>query len=135
MPSLIFKKGLDLKHEVVGQLAASYHSPLVAAIKANGIAIWLRAELPLLMRRVMRRSNRPLLQAEDPQAVMQALMDKRYPVYAEADLTIESKDVPHDAMVDEILRALKTSGLLDAPNVLDPADGGETSTIEGKEPA
>ena len=36
MPSLIFKKGLDLKHEVAGQLAASYHSPLVAAIKANG---------------------------------------------------------------------------------------------------
>lgn len=87
-----------------------------AAISANGVAIWLKADLPLLMRRVLRRSNRPLLQADDPQAVMQSLMDKRYPVYAGADLTIESRDVPHDAMVDEIIRALKASGLLDKPD-------------------
>lgn len=106
-----------------------------AAIKANGIAIWLKAELPLLMRRVMRRSNRPLLQAEDPQAVMQALMDKRYPIYAEADLTIESKDVPHDAMVDEILQALKASGLLTVVGGTTPVNDDQKTTIEGKEPA
>lgn len=99
-----------------------------SAIRAGGIAIWLKADLPLLMRRVLRRSNRPLLQADDPQSVMQALMDKRYPIYAEADLTIESRDVPHDAMVDQIIHALKASGLLDRSPL--PAEPNE-----GKEPA
>lgn len=113
-----------------------------AAIRANGIAIWLKADLPLLMRRVLRRSNRPLLQAEDPQAVMQGLMDKRYPVYAEADLTIESRDVPHEVMVDDILRALKTSNLLarlgsplGSPLETDLETGEAKQSIEGREPA
>ena len=97
---------------------------------------WVRLPPPSAISAMSTTSLRPpSLDKLLDSAVMQALMDKRYPVYAEADLTIESKDVPHDAMVDEILRALKTSGLLDAPNGLDPADGGETSTIEGKEPA
>lgn len=77
-----------------------------ANIKARGISIWLRAELPVLMRRVARRDNRPLLKVDDPEAVMRGLIETRYPVYAGADITVESRDVPHEVIVGEILDAL-----------------------------
>jgi shikimate kinase len=77
-----------------------------AAIADRGISIWLKAELPLLVRRVAKRNNRPLLKGGDPQAVMQKLMDVRYPTYALADLTVESRDVPHDVIVAEIIARL-----------------------------
>jgi len=75
-------------------------------IAANGVSVWLRAELPVLMKRVRRRSNRPLLQADDPDAVMQKLMNERHPVYAQADITVESRNVPHEVVVGEIIEAL-----------------------------
>lgn len=74
-----------------------------AAIRQAGIAVWLRAELPVLMRRVMKRDNRPLLKVADPEAVMRQLMESRYPIYAEAELVVDSRDVPHEVIVDEIL--------------------------------
>lgn len=77
-----------------------------AQIREAGISIWLRAELPVLMRRVGKRDTRPLLKDSDPEAVMRRLMDARYPVYAEADITVESRDVPHEAIVSEIVNAL-----------------------------
>ena len=77
-----------------------------AQIRDLGISIWLRAELPVLMRRVGKRDTRPLLKDTDPEAVMRRLMDARYPVYAEADITVESRDVPHEAIVSEIVKAL-----------------------------
>ncbi len=77
-----------------------------AAIKASGISIWLRADLDVLMRRVTKRDNRPLLRAPDPAAVMKGLMDQRYPVYALADITVESRDTTHDVIVNEIVNAL-----------------------------
>ena len=76
------------------------------AIAERGISVWLKAELPLLVRRVSKRSNRPLLKGSDPQTVMQNLMDVRYPVYAQADITVESRDVPHDVIVAEIIERL-----------------------------
>ncbi len=75
-------------------------------IKRAGISIWLKADLPVLMRRVMRRDNRPLLKTTDPEARMRELMEERYPVYAEADLIANSRDVPHEVIVEEILDAL-----------------------------
>lgn len=75
-------------------------------IRDAGISIWLRAELPVLMRRVGKRDSRPLLKDTDPEGVMRRLMDARYPVYAEADITVESRDVPHEAIVTEIVNAL-----------------------------
>lgn len=81
-----------------------------AAIKAAGVSVWLKGDLPLLMRRVLKRVNRPLLEAKDPEAVMRDLMAKRYPVYAEADVTVTSREVPHDVMVDEVVAALLASG-------------------------
>jgi len=77
-----------------------------ARIKAQGVSLWLKAELPVLMKRVMRRNNRPLLQNDDPEATMRALMDKRYPVYAEADVTVLSEETPHEVMVKAVIDAL-----------------------------
>jgi shikimate kinase len=77
-----------------------------AAIAEAGISIWLRAELPLLVRRVAKRSNRPLLKSGDPEEVMRNLMETRYPVYALADITVESRDVPHEVIVGETLERL-----------------------------
>ena len=77
-----------------------------ARIQEHGISVWLRASLPLLMKRVAKRQDRPLLQADDPEAVMRALMEKRYPVYALADVTVESRDVQHGQMVNDVIRAL-----------------------------
>lgn len=77
-----------------------------ARIRAAGVSVWLKAPLPLLMKRVAKRHDRPLLQTEDPEAVMRDLMDKRYPIYAEADVTVESRDVQHGQMVNDVIRAL-----------------------------
>jgi shikimate kinase len=80
------------------------------AIAAKGVSIWLKADFEVLMRRIRRRHDRPLLRTDDPGATMQGLMDERYPVYALADLTVQSRDVPHDKIVDEIVDALTALG-------------------------
>ena len=77
-----------------------------ARIQEHGISVWLKASLPLLMKRVSKRQDRPLLKADDPEAVMKALIDKRYPVYALADVMVESRDVQHGQMVNDVIRAL-----------------------------
>lgn len=77
-----------------------------STIAGHGVSVWLRAELPLLVRRVGKRGNRPLLKGGDPEAVLQNLMTTRYPVYAQADLTVESRDVPHEVIVAEIAERL-----------------------------
>ena len=77
-----------------------------AAIGAKGISIWLKAEFDVLMRRIKRRHDRPLLKTDDPGATLRALIDERYPVYALADLTVQSREVPHEKIVDEIVSAL-----------------------------
>ena len=78
-----------------------------ATIRRSGISIWLRADLPVLMRRVLKRDTRPLLKTGDPEHVMRNLIATRYPVYAEADLAVESRDVAHEVIVSEILDALR----------------------------
>jgi shikimate kinase len=78
-----------------------------AVVKAKGVSIWLNAEFDLLMRRINKRKNeRPLLQTADPAATLRQLLEERAPVYAQADLTVQSREVPHDAIVSEIMRAL-----------------------------
>ena len=75
-------------------------------IRRKGVSVWLKAELPLLMSRVSRRSNRPLLQSDDPQAVMRRLMEARYPIYSTADITVLSRDVAHSTIVNDVMKAL-----------------------------
>lgn len=84
-------------------------------IREAGVSIWLRAELPVLMRRVGKRDTRPLLKSGDPEQVMRNLMAARYPIYAEADITIESRDIPHDSIVAEIIAALARHPALAQP--------------------
>lgn len=79
------------------------------AIRAAGVSVWLKADLHLLMRRVTKRSNRPLLKTKDPEATMRGFIEKRYPVYAEADVTVESRDVPHDVMAEAVIATLSKS--------------------------
>ena len=75
-----------------------------AAIKAKGVSIWLTAELDVLMRRIGKRKNeRPMLQTADPGRNPAPLLAQREPVYAQADITVQSRDVPHDAIVADIV--------------------------------
>ncbi|MCZ8099963.1 MAG: shikimate kinase [Burkholderiales bacterium] len=75
-------------------------------IDENGVSIWLRAEFDVLMRRVRKRSNRPLLKTADPEGTLRKLIEDRYPVYALADVTVHSRDVPHETVVQDIVDAL-----------------------------
>lgn len=75
-------------------------------IAARGVSVWLRAELDVLFARVSRRTNRPLLKTPDPRAVLAGLMDRRYPIYAEADITIDSGNGPPDATTSRVIAAL-----------------------------
>jgi shikimate kinase len=74
-------------------------------IRQAAVSVWLKAELSLLLRRVLKRNNRPLLE-RDPEGVMRSLVETRYPIYATANITVESRDLPHDVMVFEIIEAL-----------------------------
>ncbi len=77
-----------------------------ALIARRGVSLWLRADLDVLVARVSRRSNRPLLKQGDPRAILAELIERRYPVYAEADLVIDSGDMPPEATVTRALAAL-----------------------------
>lgn len=78
-----------------------------AAIKTKGVSIWLSAEFDVLMRRIAKRKNeRPMLQTPDPDETLRQLITERDPVYALADLTVQSREVPHDSIVAEIAAAL-----------------------------
>lgn len=78
-----------------------------AAIARHGLSIWLKADLDTLVKRTARRSNRPLLRQGDPRDVLQRLMNERYPVYAEAEITVETRDGPHEDVVEAIIRELQ----------------------------
>jgi len=75
-------------------------------IGTKAVSIWLKADADIIMRRVKRRADRPLLQTADPAATVGRLMREREPVYQRADLTIWSRDVPHEKIVDECIKGL-----------------------------
>jgi shikimate kinase len=82
-------------------------------IRDKGVSMWLKADSDVILRRVRRRSDRPLLKTEDQAATIERLISERYPVYALADLTVMSRDVPHEKIVEECIEALY--GLLRHP--------------------
>ncbi len=77
-----------------------------ARIHEHAISIWLRADLDLMMKRVSRRNDRPLLQVADPRARLQELMTERYPLYGEADITVDSVDGPPEVTLERTMAAL-----------------------------
>ena len=88
-----------------------------AAIKAKGVSIWLSAEFDVLMRRIAKRKNdRPMLQTDDPAETLRQLLKVREPVYALADLTVQSRETPHDSIVVEIVAALASHLKVPAPS-------------------
>ncbi len=108
----------DRENRVVGRLigggprvvatggGAFIHPATRAAIKSGSVSVWIRADFDVLMRRVRKRSNRPLLRTPDPEGTLKRLMADRYPVYAEADVTVESRDCSQEIMVDHMAAAL-----------------------------
>lgn len=78
-----------------------------ALVKENAISLWLRADPEILYERVIRRDTRPLLFEGDAKQILDEMIERRYPIYAKADLTVESNDDAHEATIDRVIEALK----------------------------
>jgi shikimate kinase len=92
---------------VLGTGGGAFINPETRAlIKAGAVSVWIKAELDLLFQRVSRRSNRPLLKTDNPRETLRSLIEVRYPIYAEADVTVVSRDVPQDQVAGDIVDAL-----------------------------
>jgi shikimate kinase len=103
----VIKRLLDTGPQVLATGGGAYMNPETrAAIKARGLSVWLKADLKVLLKRVGRRDSRPLVARGDPEKVMKKLIEERYPIYGEADVTVESRDVPHDVIVGAVIDAL-----------------------------
>ncbi len=83
-------------------------------IREKGVSIWLRADLDVLVRRCGRRGDRPLLKDGDMRQTLEDLIDRRYPVYGEADIVVDTGDRPHRTVVDKIMDELSAGGHLPA---------------------
>ena len=77
-----------------------------ALVKQGAVSVWLKADIDVLFERVSRRSNRPLLKTADPRATLKKLIEDRYPIYAEADVTVISREVPHDQVAGDVITAV-----------------------------
>ena len=92
-------------------------------IREKAVSLWLKADVDTIMKRVKRRADRPLLQTDDPAATVSRLLEAREPVYQSADLTIASRDVPHDRVVDECIDALRARLCAGGPAAQQTTDG------------
>jgi shikimate kinase len=92
-------------------------------IRDKAVSLWLKADIDVIMKRVRRRADRPLLQTPDPEATVSRLLEAREPVYRSADLTIASRDVPHDRIVDECIDALRARLCAGGPAAQPTTDG------------
>jgi len=92
---------------------AFMHDQTRELIKSKAISVWLKADLDVLVRRVSRKDTRPLLAGKDPMAVLEDLAAARYPVYAQADVIVETGDAAHHVTVDQVMQAI--SAFLEAP--------------------
>lgn len=77
-----------------------------ALVKTDALSVWLKADLDVLFDRVSRRANRPLLHTDDPKATLEKLIAERYPLYAEADVTVLSRDIPHESVASDVIAAV-----------------------------
>lgn len=77
-----------------------------SAIAEHALSVWLKADIDTLMGRVGRKQNRPLLKTENPRATMEKLMAARYPVYATADITVQTRDDRREVIAGEVIAAI-----------------------------
>ena len=92
---------------VLGTGGGAFINPETRAlVNASAISVWIKADFDLLFQRVSRRSNRPLLKTANPRETLQKLIDVRYPTYAEAHVTVVSRDVPQDQVAAEVIDAV-----------------------------
>ncbi len=104
---------LDTPAHVLATGGGAFMDPSTRALlRDRAVTVWLRADLELMLARVARRGNRPLLKGGDPRAVLETLIAERYPVYAEADITVDSVDGPPETTVERVLAALPGQGAL-----------------------
>lgn len=80
-------------------------------LKANAVTVWLRAPLDILFARVKRKGNRPLLKTADPRGTLEKLLTEREPVYALADITVDSQNAPHEIAVERLMTTLTETGI------------------------
>ncbi len=98
---------LDSGPQVLATGGGAFMNPETrVTLRNKAVSVWLRATVEVLARRIKRRNDRPLLKNGDPVGTLRRLIDERYPVYAEADITVDSREVTHDTIVDEIVAAL-----------------------------
>jgi len=103
----VIQRLLDGQPKVLATGGGAFVNPETrAAINANAISIWLRADRDVLLSRVKRRSNRPLLKTADLDSVLERLIAEREPHYAEAAIHVQSRDVAHEVVVNDILKLL-----------------------------
>lgn len=99
---------LGVGPRVVATGGGAFMNPRIRAkIRETGISVWLRADLEVLVRRTGRRGGRPLLKDGDPRLILAELIDRRYPVYAQADLAVDTDDESTDTTVERIIAALE----------------------------
>jgi shikimate kinase len=97
---------------VLGTGGGAFMDPVTrAAIARRGLSVWLRADLDVLVARVSRRSNRPLLKQGDHRAILAKLIEQRYPVYGEADVTVDSSEGPPELTVTRTIAAIASCPL------------------------
>ncbi len=82
-------------------------------LQERAVTVWLKAEFEVLLERVSRKNTRPLLEQGDKAQILRELMEARYPLYEQADITIESDVGPHEKVVQRIIDALKEKGYID----------------------
>jgi shikimate kinase len=117
----VIRRLLDGPVQVLATGGGAFMDPETRArIRERGISVWLRADLELLLQRVARRANRPLLKRGDPRRILAELMERRHPVYAEADLTVDSVDGPPELTLQKVVAALKDH-LAAHPELAEPA--------------
>ncbi len=92
---------------VLGTGGGAFMNPETRAlVKEAAVSVWIKADFELLFARVSRRSNRPLLKTANPRETLKTLIDARYPTYAEADVTVVSRDVPQEQVATDVINAL-----------------------------
>jgi shikimate kinase len=103
----VIRRLLDERPKVLATGGGAFIQPETrAAIREGAVTVWLKADRDLILSRVRRRSNRPLLKTVDLESRIDHLIAERYPVYAEADIHVQSRDVAHDVVIEDIVAAL-----------------------------